>query len=99
MPISILKTFIVIFVVILLFLILNTTFGGYVFPVFDTIGTTVTNTSTMNASTYQAHSDTLQSAFWLVLYIFIIIPFLYLFVRIFKKEPEPQQYPGYGGEY
>lgn len=92
MAISIIRTFIVIFVAILLFLILNTAFGEYVFPIFNNIGTTVTNTTAINATTFQSQSDQIINTFYMVLFIFIIIPFLYLFIRIFKKEPEPQYY-------
>lgn len=98
MPFSILNTFIVIFVLVLVFIILNTALAGIMFPIFNIIGTTVTNTTAINATSYTAESDKLGTFFNLVLIIILAIPFIYLFIRVFKKEPQPVYYPQYGGE-
>lgn len=92
-----LGVFVMIFVVIICFIMLNTVMSTYVFPVFDEVknSTTFMNES-LNTFNYDQQAEFFQTIFFTALYIVIIIPFLYIFVRILKREPEPQPY-GYGG--
>ena len=76
---------IVIFSVLLAFMALNTIMGDYVFPIFNQ---TAGNLSFMNQTTYHEHHNAFISYFYFALYIVVALPFLYLFVRLLKREPD-----------
>ena len=85
-----------IFIGFVLFIVLNTIMSEYIFPVMDNVA----NSSTILNETlnYDQRAEQFKSVFFIAFFIFLAIPFIYILVRILKKEPEPQYY-GYGGGY
>ena len=89
---TIIFAFVMIFIALLLFMIFNTVMGEYFFPTFTNISSDMPN-----SGIYADQANILRNYFYLALYLMIIIPFLYILVRLLlKREPETV-YAGYGG--
>lgn len=86
--------FIWVMAVLIIYILLNTVFGEYIFPTFDDIAnqSKIESGGFMNYTRYQARSNMIKSVFDYVFAIMIILPFAYLFIKyLLKREPEPQQ--------
>ena len=85
--------FVWLFVVVLMFISLNTVIIGNIVPVFDDIANT---SGFVDADRYSSGSNVAVSTFYFAFAIMIIAPFIYLMVRLyFKREPEPYIQGGY----
>lgn len=87
------KVLIIMFTAVLAFFAVNTIMGEMV-PIFNQ---TATSFDFVNQSRYEARAANIQTMFWIAIFIIVAIPITYLFIRIFRKEPQPQEY--YGGYY
>lgn len=81
----IVKVFTMVFIAVILFMVFNTMMGSFIQPTFSDIAH---NTTMINITRYDAAEANFMSALYVVLGIFIIIPFAYLLIRLFfKREP------------
>ena len=87
------KVFFEAFSTILLAIVINTAFVGSVFPVFDNINA-VTGLGG-GSFDYTAMSNLFKYTFLFALNICVIIPYLYLFNWLTKKEPKTETEPTY----
>jgi len=92
-PTVVIMTLIVIFVGLLAFVVANTAFS-YMKPTFDDINQSLSKQIT-NRIDYDSTSAMITNFFYVSLAIIIIIPFVWLGLRVIKKEPEPAYYGGY----
>lgn len=84
------------FVSILMLMMGNTIVNGYVAPVMYDIAD---NSTLVNGTLYRQQITPVVSAFNITLYIFMALPFIYLFVRMLLKKEQtapPAYYPGGG---
>ena len=90
--------FISIFVVLLTFMIINTLMGETVLPLLNETGSgmsfVVNNSAGFNLTNFETQSQNAQNSFWAALFIILIIPFLFLMVRLLKREPEATEVVG-----
>ncbi len=91
------KTFLAVlvieFIAVISFLIANTALG-IMYPVFSQTASTM---SFINQTSFEQQADVFKNAASISLFIIVAIPVAYLFLKIFRKEPEP--YPYQGGYY
>lgn len=76
-----------IFAAVVIFIAMNTIFGGIIFPTLDDIAL---NMSGINTTTWQERSDFLVNVFYTSIWIVMIVPFIFILARVLKKEPETQ---------
>jgi len=84
------------FTCVLLLMISNTVVNGYIAPVMYSVAD---NSTMVNGTLYRQQISPVVSAFNISLYIFLVLPFIYLFVRMLLKKEQtapPQYYPGGG---
>jgi hypothetical protein len=84
------------FTSIIMLMISNTIVNGYIAPtMYD-----ITNASTLvNGTLYRQQISPVVSAFNIAMYIFMVLPLIYLFVRMLLKKEQtspPAYYPGGG---
>jgi type II secretory pathway component PulF len=84
-----LPVLVMMFVGVICFMIGNTTMS-YIVPVFNSTASSMH----MNMTTYTQQSSMIANCFYLAGFIIIATPIAYLFLRVFKKEPQPQEYQG-----
>ena len=89
------------FVVLMIYMIVNTMLFGYVIPVFDDMAYDSRDNITggfVNYERYQSRSFVVEVSFNVAMFILVLVPYAYLFVRyLFKREPTTQPvYPGGG---
>ena len=90
--------FVSIFVVLLTFMIVNTIMGETVLPLLNETGSgmsfVVNNSAGFNLTAFETQSTNAQNAFWAALFIILMIPFVFLMVRLLRKEPEAVEVVG-----
>lgn len=79
------------FVILLIFMIVNTLVFGIVDPTLNDIAN---QSSYVDYARYEARTNVIKSGFNIALFIFALIPYAYLFVRMLLKK-EQQAQPAY----
>lgn len=84
------------FMVIMVFLILNTFLFGYAVPIFDDIANQ--SMSAEGFAAYESRSTPIKAGMLVAFFIMVLTPFAYLFVRLLLKREQtapPYYQPGY----
>jgi hypothetical protein len=83
-----LMIFITITLSIVVFMIVNTIMGAYLVPTFNQVNISLGGVTNMNQFNYDQKSIYFQSILFIAIFIIMAIPFLYLYLRVFRTEPE-----------
>jgi len=82
---------ITIFTAVILFMMLNTVIFNDIIPVFDSLNTSL---NFVDHDEYSEKSTFFGNVFLTAMFIVIAIPFIWVLVRILKREPEPIEFIG-----